>query len=157
MAALQFIPRLQQSISGKALLLLTSPEGRRSAGREMATLVPGEAPAPTWNLWWAALPSHYLRGRLGSCPAAVGSSSPCQAWGGSWRPANCPDPKAETLNSPCQVPDLRREQREPQGKGREPQGRGKEAARTWKAAASAVNTSHYNCFNDALRDRCGTQ
>lgn len=117
MAALQLVPRLQQSVSGKALLLLSPPEGRGA--------IPGEARAATRDLPWAALPSR--------CPDQPEGKLES-------------DTKAELLNSPCQAPELRREQREPQGSGRE-------AART----ATAVNTSHFNCLNDALRDGCGTQ
>lgn len=49
MAALQFVLRLQRSIAGKALLL-TSPKGRRAAGRDKAAPVPGEALAATRDL-----------------------------------------------------------------------------------------------------------
>lgn len=97
MAALQFVQRLQRSVSGKALLLLTSPEGRRSAGRETVAPVPGEAPAATRDLSWAALPSHCPRGRLGSCPAAAGGQAVLTSLWGQLETSRLPRPKSRDI------------------------------------------------------------
>lgn len=142
MAALQFLLRWQQSISGKALLLLLlliPPGDGQSVGKETAAPVPGEAPAATRDLWWAALPSCCLRGRLGSCPAAARSGS-TQAWWGNWR---LPAPQSDGIK--LTLPSSRAE------------AGAKGATRTRRAALRAVNTSHLNCLNDALRDKYETE
>lgn len=87
-------------------------------------------------------------GRQGSCPAAEGCS-PRPAWGqlgtGQVPRAKGAEMKLTPPSSGAKVG------------AKESQGRGREAVRTRKAAASVVNISHFNCFNDTLRDGCAIQ
>lgn len=118
MAALRFVPRLQRSVSGKALLLLllllTSPKGRRCAGRSQ-----GKQQPPGSVVGSAA-------GKAGGTPALLPWDAQPHKPGGSWTPANCPDPKVQRLNSPCQALEQRWEQRSHRAEEEKPSEPGKQ-------------------------------
>lgn len=140
MAALRFVPRLQRSVSGKALLLLllTSPKGRRCSGRSQ-----GKQQPPGSAVGSAA-------GKAGGAPALLpGNAHPDQP-GGQLDTGHVPRPKGAEIKLTLPSSGAKVGAKESQGTGRE-------AVRTRKAAASIVNISHFNCFNDTLRDGCATQ
>lgn len=131
MAALRFVPCLQQS----------PPPPRFSQRQEMCRQVPGEAAAPG-----ICCGQRCREGGGGSCPAAVGCS-PRPARGAA---GHVPRPKNAEIKLTLPSSGAKAGVKESQGRGRE-------AVRTRKAAASVVNISHFNCFNDTLRDGCATQ
>lgn len=120
----------------KALLLLASPKGRRCAGRSQGKQQPPGS----------AVGSAAGKAGGGSCPAAVGCS-PRPARGAA---GHVPRPKNAEIKLTLPSSGAKAGVKESQGRGRE-------AVRTRKAAASVVNISHFNCFNDTLRDGCATQ
>lgn len=140
MAALRFVPRLQRSVSGKALLLLllTSPKGRRCAGRSQ-----GKQQPPGSVVGSAA-------GKAGGTPALLPWDAHPHKPGGQLDTGQLPRPKSAEIKLTLPSSGAK-------VGAKESQGRGREAARTRKAAASVVNISHFNCLNDTLRDRCATQ